>query len=242
MNALEVRKLHVAYGSLTAVRDMSLTVGHGEAVALVGANGAGKSSILSAISGIVRSSGEVFVRGVQTGDRNPRSMLAAGLAHVVEGHRVFPQISVRDHLRVACPGGRSRSFTERVDRVLTLLPDLREKLGRSGSELSGGQRQQLVIACGLMSNPTILLLDEPSLGLDPRNIDRVVTVIRELVSNGLSVVVAEQNLRYATAMTDRVYVVADGSAHGDYASDSPDLVTAAMSAYLGAGHAEPTAG
>jgi branched-chain amino acid transport system ATP-binding protein len=207
---LEVKDLDVSYGVVRALRDVSVGVGSGEAVALIGANGAGKSSLLRAISGLVRPvRGSVLVDGVNVTGAEPFRLARAGVAHVPEGRRVFTRMTVRENLLVGGHGRRG-DLSPDLDRVYSLFPRLKERAAQLAGTLSGGEQQMLAIGRALMSGPRLLLLDEPSLGLAPRLTQIVYQAIAELHRQGTSLLLVEQNARQALRLASRGYVLRAG--------------------------------
>jgi branched-chain amino acid transport system ATP-binding protein len=208
---LETRGLRVQYGEMAALKDVTLQIAPGESVALVGANGAGKSTLIKAITGLLRpKEGQLLFDGldVRTVPANRRARM--GIGYSPEGRRVFPGLSVRENLEVASFG--SRQETRRlIDEMYAIFPALKEKQTSLGWTLSGGQQQMLAICRALMSQPRLLLLDEPSLGLSPKLTDDVLFLIPEIAKAGTAVVLAEQNLTKALEVTDRAYVLRVGS-------------------------------
>jgi branched-chain amino acid transport system ATP-binding protein len=207
--ALEVRGLHAYYGDAHALQGVDLDVGAGEAVALLGRNGAGKSTTISAIVGFLRPrGGRVLVHGRDLTGAPPHQVARAGVALVPQGRRVFGDLTVRENLTLAArgtPGGWD------LDRVLELFPALRRRLANMGDELSGGEQQMLAIGRALMRDPAVLLLDEPSEGLAPKLVDEVREALLRLRASGLSLLLVEQNLALATAVGQRTYVMNKGT-------------------------------
>ena len=234
MRLLEVEGLEVSYGAVRALRGVDLYVDTGEIVGLVGANGAGKSTLLRAISGLVKARrGSVKLAGTELGRAATTRIVAAGIAHVPEGRRVWPDMSVTENLRLGgvIVGGDSEA--ERLERVLMLFPELRDRLKQKAGTLSGGEQQMLAIGRGLMSRPKLLMLDEPSLGLAPVVVQRLKELFATLKQDGLTILLSEQNARLALGATDRAYVLAEGRI---LTSGTPhDLLENAdlISAYLG---------
>jgi len=180
---LQVSGLTAGYGKIVVLRDISLAIGAGEAVALLGPNGAGKTTLLRALSGLLPRSGQVRFAGRDM-PANPRETVAAGMAHVVEGHRVFTQLSVHDNLLLAGYGLMSDVRARQVEAALSFFPEIAEKRNDRAVTLSGGQQQMLAVAQGLVGRPRLLMLDEPSAGLSPVLVDRVLAAVAQLRASG----------------------------------------------------------
>jgi branched-chain amino acid transport system ATP-binding protein len=209
---LDVAELRVEYGPIKAVRGVDLRVEQGEIVVLLGANGAGKSSLLNALAGLVPvAGGRVLFEGEDVAALPAERIVRRGIALVPEGRRVFPRLSVAGNLRLGGASRRNRAEVEATrERLLELFPVLRERLAQEAGTLSGGQQQMLAIARGLMSSPRLLLLDEPSLGLAPIVVRQIFRLLRELREQGTTLLVVEQNVHQALAIADRAYVMANG--------------------------------
>ena len=191
MRLLEVEGLEVSYGAVRALRGVDLYVDTGEIVGLVGANGAGKSTLLRAISGLVKARrGSVKLAGTELGRAATTRIVAAGIAHVPEGRRVWPDMSVTENLRLGGVIVGGDSETERLERVLMLFPELRDRLKQKAGTLSGGEQQMLAIGRGLMSRPKLLMLDEPSLGLAPVVVQRLKELFATLKRDGLTILLS----------------------------------------------------
>jgi branched-chain amino acid transport system ATP-binding protein len=209
---LEVRKLGVRHGAVAAVRGLSLEARRGEIVGLIGPNGAGKSTTLHAIMGLVPAhAGEIRLRGVSTLGRAPEIVARSGVALVPEGRRIFAGMTVEENLRLGLAGRRSRAgIAEDVEAVYELFPVVRDFRRRQAGALSGGQQQQLAIARALVSQPDVLLLDEPSLGLAPGLVDVVFEALGAIRERGLTVLLVEQRAQRTVALADRTYLIANG--------------------------------
>jgi branched-chain amino acid transport system ATP-binding protein len=209
---LSVEALKIRYGEVEAVRRVDLAVDSGEIIALVGANGAGKSSTLGAIAGLVpAASGRVVFDGVDITGLAPEAIARKGVALVPEGRRIFASLTVADNLRLGGAVHLSAvEATAREEEMLELFPILRRYHRVKGGNLSGGEQQMLAIARALMSKPRMVLLDEPSLGLAPQLIDTVFDLIAELRRNGLTILLVEQNVALALEIADRAIVLANG--------------------------------
>lgn len=210
---LSVQGMDVAYGSVTAVRGLSLHVAPGEIVALLGPNGAGKTSTLRGLTGLVRpTAGQVRVDGARIDRGGPEGAVRAGLAHVPEGRRVFPEMSVEDNLRMGGWAVRRKPavLAERLDLVFSLFPRTAERRGQAAGSLSGGEQQMVAVGRALMSGPRVLLVDELSLGLSPLVVDELLERLVGLNREGLSIVLIEQFVHRALDVADRVYVLKKG--------------------------------
>lgn len=238
---LTVEGVRVSYGRIEAVRGVDLYVGTGEFVGVIGSNGAGKSSLMRAISGVLKpASGRVTFEGAEATGLKSHQMVSRGLAMVPEGRMVFADQTVRDNLML---GGFSRMKADRAgvaqdqERILELFPRLRERLDQEAGTLSGGEQQMLAIARGLLSRPRLLVIDELSLGLAPLILDMLFPVLATLNKEGLSILLVEQMASYALAVTDRTYVMENGRVL--FEGRSADLAQdpRVLDAYLGRRHA-----
>ena len=209
MSLLELRDVEVSYGSVRATHGISLTVDEGETLALVGSNGAGKSSTLKAIMGMAFvSSGHVRLNGVEVGRLRPSQVVRHGVAYSPEGRRVFPLLSVLDNLRTGAFTLPRARFAARLAQMYSYFPVLQERRWQLAGSLSGGEQQMLAIARALMSCPRLFLLDEPSLGLAPVIVQRIGQLIIEIQkSEGLAVILAEQNALWAMGLAQRTAVI-----------------------------------
>ena len=230
---LEVRGLTAGYGKIGVLSGLDLTIRSGEVVALLGPNGAGKSTLLRAISGLLPKTGTVRFAGQDLSKAGPRDAVRAGLVHVVEGHRVFTQLTVLDNLLLAGYGMGGRERTKQVDAALEYFPEIAAKRHDRAVTLSGGQQQMLAVAQGLVQRPKLLMLDEPSAGLSPVLVDRVLAVASKLRDNGTAVLLVEQLIEKAIAIADRVYALARGSIVLEAAGNEPGLPKRLEAAYFG---------
>ncbi len=209
---LEVERLTVAYGGILAVDEVSLEVRPGEIVSIIGANGAGKTSILNAISGICSPvSGKILFEGESIGGQPAHDIVAKGIVQVPEGRKIFGTLSVKENLRVAAHQKDRFVLRHREHaNIRNMFPSLTDKLEQLGASLSGGEAQMLALARGLESKPRMLLLDEPSLGLSPKLTEEVFELIRRLHAQGLTMLLVEQNVRQTLALADRAYILESG--------------------------------
>jgi branched-chain amino acid transport system ATP-binding protein len=209
--SLSVAGLTAAYGQAQVLFDVSLEIAAGEAVALLGRNGAGKSTTLRAILGLIpRSNGRVVFEGEDISKLRPYEIVRRGLGYVPEDRRIFSDLTVEENLQVGRQPPRFKAPTWTQERLFAIFPNLRELRRRAGARISGGEQQMLTIARTLMGNPSLLLLDEPSEGLAPRIVEQMIEAIHEMKREGLSLFVSEQNLAFARLVADRVYVIEKG--------------------------------
>jgi len=209
---LTLSAVSARYGSVPAISDVSITVGEGEAVGLLGANGAGKSTTLRAISGLIRlSSGTVTFCGRDLAALPPHKIAALGIAHVPEGRQVFPELTVKENLEVASYIPSAKAERNRtLDFVFTIFPALAERRNQLAGTMSGGEQQMLAVGRGLMLRPSLLMLDEPSLGLAPVMTDATFAKIAEVHAMGTAILLVEQNVSRALSMVQRAYVLEGG--------------------------------
>ncbi len=209
---LAIDKLSFAYGDLQVLWDVDLRVNDGEIVTVVGANGAGKSTVLKNVSRLVKpSSGAIHLDGVDLSRLAPHQVVELGVVQVPEGRRIFPEMTVVENLRMGSFARRTRADRARnTERVFTLFPRLRERAGQLGGTMSGGEQQMLAIARGLMANPKVLLLDEPSLGLSPLLVKSIFEVIKEINRQGTTILLVEQNVYQSLRISHRGYVLETG--------------------------------
>jgi branched-chain amino acid transport system ATP-binding protein len=232
---LELRDVDVLYGRVQALRGVSLTVGEGEIVALIGSNGAGKTTTLRTISGLVRpSKGEVLLRGQPIHGMGAEAIARLGVGHAPEGRRLFSRMTVRENLDMGAYSRKDRAgIRDDFERVYALFPRVKERSSQLAGSLSGGEQQMVAIGRALMARPTVLLLDEPSLGLAPIVVDSVFEVIREINQGGTTVLLIEQNALLALNTARRGYVLETGEVATQGPSQellhSPDV----QRAYLG---------
>jgi branched-chain amino acid transport system ATP-binding protein len=236
MPLLELDQVSVSYGAVKAVREVSLYVEHGEVVTLIGANGAGKSTILRAVSGLARiASGSLSFAGTDIAKTRPDAIVRAGLAHCPEGRQVLSRQSIEDNLLLGAYVRKDKEGIARdLDKSYTMFPRLRERRRQPAGTLSGGEQQMLAIARALMSSPRMLLLDEPSLGLAPLVVEEIFAILDTLSAQGMTILLVEQNARLALAHSHRGYVLESGqiAATGEARALLDD--DRVLAAYLGA--------
>ena len=208
---LEVRDLHVAYGKAEVVHGISMDVRAGEFVVMLGRNGAGKSTLLHAISGLVpKRAGSIRFEGRDLTSASPRDIVKAGIVQVLEGHRVFHTLSVEDNLLIGTYAISPHGDRSKLERIYTLFPEMAERRSQMASRLSGGQQQILAVAQGVIGEPRLLILDEPSAGLAPIVIDRILAVASELCRSGLAILLVEQLVEKALRHAHYGYLVETG--------------------------------
>ena len=209
---LEVKKANLAYGQMQVLKEVSLQVRDREIVSLIGANSAGKSSMLNAISGLVPlAGGEILFEGKPIHSLPSHEIIEMGIIQVPEGRRIFPYMSVRENLLMGCYSRRSRPKSgETLQRVFELFPRLAERSSQLGESMSGGEQQMLAIGRGLMAGPKILMLDEPSLGLAPIIVDMIFKVLQEVNRQGVTILLVEQNVKESLDISSRGYVLENG--------------------------------
>ncbi len=211
---LEVRGLKVRYGVIEALHGVDLAVARGEIVTVIGANGAGKTTLLKTISGLVPATeGAIVYDGAcELTSLKPHQVVARGISHVPEGRRIFQNLTVRENLSLGAYLRRDHQAIERqLGEIFSLFPRLKERLAQNAGTLSGGEQQMLAMARALMAAPTLLLLDEPSLGLAPKLVRSIFEIIRVIRSRGTTLLLVEQNARMALEAADRAYVLETGS-------------------------------
>ena len=212
MALLELRDVHAYYGNIHALKGISITVDEGEIVTLIGANGAGKSTTLKTISGLLRPrSGEVLLGGTRIDGLRADQVVSLGITQSPEGRRVFPRMSVRENLEMgAFQRRKGPDLDADFERVLGLFPRLRERIDQAGGTLSGGEQQMLAIARALMARPRLILLDEPSMGLAPILVEQIFDIVRDINAQGTTVLLVEQNALMALGLASRGYILQTG--------------------------------
>ena len=211
MSMLKIDDIHVYYGAIHAIKGVSFEVNEGEIVALIGANGAGKSTILKTVSGLMHPrTGTITFCGQNITHTEAYKLLRTGLAHVPEGRRIFLQMSVQENLEMGAYINKSVS-QEDLEMVFNYFPRLKERRKQVAGTLSGGEQQMLAMSRALMSHPKLMMLDEPSMGLAPILVDQIFDIIKELHKAGTTILLVEQNARKALQIADRAYVLETGS-------------------------------
>ena len=209
---LEIKDLNVFYGAIHALKGISLTVGEGELVSLIGANGAGKTTTLHTISGLLTAaSGSVTLDGTDLQKVAPNKIISMGLAHVPEGRHVFARMTVEENLRMGAYIIKDqKKISENLENVYSHFPRLKERSRQLAGTLSGGEQQMLATGRALMTDPKIVLMDEPSMGLSPLLVKEIFSIIQELHESGITILLVEQNAKMALAVSDRAYVLETG--------------------------------
>ena len=233
---LEVKNLSVSYGATEAVKDISFTVNDGEIVSLIGANGAGKTTTLHTITGLVPAkSGSVMYNGVDLLKTHNNKIVTLGMAHIPEGRHVFTRMSVEENLEMGAFSLKDQSDLKKdLDMVYGLFPRLKERRNQKAGTLSGGEQQMLAMGRALMSHPKTILMDEPSMGLSPKLVKEIFSIIRKLHEQGITILLVEQNAKMALSIADRAYVLETGRITME--GDAKELLNneQVRKAYLGA--------
>jgi len=209
---LELKNIHARYGAITALRGIAISVSQGELVALLGVNGAGKSTTLGSIAGVLRPwQGDILFEGRSILGKSPEQIARLGISLVPEGRDIFPSLTVEENLRLgAFTRSEKTEYSRNLGEVFELFPVLKERLQQPGGTLSGGEQQQLAIARALMSKPRLLMLDEPSLGLAPALVDQIFELIARLHQRDVTILLVEQNVNRTLEIVDRAYLMNTG--------------------------------
>ena len=233
MAMLEVKNLEVYYGVIQAIKGISFEVNEGEVIALIGANGAGKSSTLNTISGLLRSrTGSIEFMGEDFGKVPPHQIVSRGLALVPEGRRIFLQMTVQENLEMGAYVRKS-GIREKMEKVYAYFPRLKERYKQVAGTLSGGEQQMLAMGRALMSDPKVIMLDEPSMGLAPILVEEIFTIIQHLHESGTTILLVEQNAQAALSVADRGYVLETGKIVASGTGAELLVSPAIKKAYLG---------
>ena len=235
MALLELRDVHTYYGNIHALKGLNLTVEPGEIVTLIGANGAGKSTTLKTISGLLRPrQGEIWFDGDRLDGVSAHEIVARGISQAPEGRRIFPRMSVRENLEMgAFQRSKGAEMDADFERVYALFPRLKERLGQNGGTLSGGEQQMLAIGRALMARPKLLLLDEPSMGLAPILVEQIFDIIKDINAAGTTVLLVEQNALMALGIAGRGYILQTGEIVLQDRADRLIVNPEVQKAYLG---------
>ncbi len=211
---LKIENLVVNYGYISALRNVSLEVNKGEIITLIGSNGAGKTTTLTAVSNLKKKeSGKILFKGEDITNMAPHKIVKMGMCHVPEGRRIFQALSVKENLMAGTfgnPSLKKAKINDLFEEVYTLFPRLKERMNQDGGTLSGGEQQMLAIARGMMMDPDIIMLDEPSLGLAPIIVEEIFELILKIRNNGKTILLIEQNASMALSIADRGYVMENG--------------------------------
>ena len=231
---LKVQDLHVYYGAIHAVKGVSLEVADGEIVTLIGANGAGKSTVLNTISGLLKpKSGTIEFMGEMIGSMPPNKVVQHGLVQCPEGRRIFARMTVEENLQMGAYTRPSSELAQNLEKVYELFPRLKERQKQVGGTLSGGEQQMLAMGRAMMSQPKLLMLDEPSMGLAPILVDQIFSIIRELHQSGTTILLVEQNAEMALQVADHAYVLESGKIALSGTGEELAATDAIKKAYLG---------
>ena len=211
MSIITVNNLSAGYGFVNVLRDISLDISQGEIVAVLGSNGVGKTTLNNTLSGLIKpKAGDVLFEGTSIAGASPEDIVDRGLIHVPEGRKLFPNLSVRDNLELGSYRRGKSDRTSNLEEVLDVFPKLRDRINQIAGTLSGGEQQMVAIGRGLMSNPEVLILDEPSLGLSPLLVEQMFDLIKRINEKGLTILLVEQNVIQSLAIADRAYVIEEG--------------------------------
>jgi branched-chain amino acid transport system ATP-binding protein len=235
MALLELEDVHTYYGNIQALKGISLEVEEGEIVTLIGSNGAGKSTTLRSISGLTPPRvGSIRFKGKDIGETAPQEIVRLGISQSPEGRKIFPRMSVRENLDLGAYLRRDEDVQTDLDRVFELFPRLKEREKQKAGTMSGGEQQMLAMGRALMARPTVLLLDEPSMGLAPVLVERIYETVEEINKQGTTILLVEQNANFALGVSNRAYVLEVGtitlSDDSDKLRENPEV----QRAYLGA--------
>ena len=234
MSLLSIKDLHVFYGQTEAIHGVSMDIEEGSITAIIGSNGAGKTTILNAVSGIINRTGEIIYNDKPIASKSSR-VVKSGIVQVPEGRKIFAGLTVEENLRIGAFSQKaSKNFSKLLDEQYELFPRLRERKKQDAGTLSGGEQQMLAICRGLMANPKLLLLDEPSLGLAPVIVNEVFKLIQDIRSKGVTIMLVEQNAMKSLKISDYAYVIENGNIVKEGSGSAMLNDQEVASAYLGA--------
>ena len=212
MSLIKVENLAAGYGLVEVLRNISLEIKQGEVVAVLGSNGVGKTTLNNCLSGLIKpNNGKIFFEDEVISNKSPEEIVDMGLIHVPEGRKLFPNLTVKDNLELGSYRRGKSNRSSNLENVLDIFPKLSERISQTAGTLSGGEQQMVAIGRGLMGDPRLLLLDEPSLGLSPLLVEQMFELIKKISDNGLTVLIVEQNVTQSLSIADRAYVIEEGS-------------------------------
>jgi len=212
MSLIKVENLAAGYGLVEVLRNISLEINQGEVVAVLGSNGVGKTTLNNCLSGLIKpNNGKISFEDEVISNKSPEEIVDMGLIHVPEGRKLFPNLTVKDNLELGSYRRGKSNRASNLENVLDIFPKLSERISQTAGTLSGGEQQMVAIGRGLMGDPRLLLLDEPSLGLSPLLVEQMFELIKKISDNGLTVLLVEQNVTQSLSIADRAYVIEEGS-------------------------------
>ncbi len=212
MSLIKVENLAAGYGLVEVLRNISLEINQGEVVAVLGSNGVGKTTLNNCLSGLIKpNNGKISFEDDVISNKSPEEIVDMGLIHVPEGRKLFPNLTVKDNLELGSYRRGKSNRASNLENVLDIFPKLSERISQTAGTLSGGEQQMVAIGRGLMGDPRLLLLDEPSLGLSPLLVEQMFELIKKISDNGLTVLLVEQNVTQSLSIADRAYVIEEGS-------------------------------
>ena len=212
MSLIKVENLAAGYGLVEVLRNISLEINQGEVVAVLGSNGVGKTTLNNCLSGLIKPNhGKIFFQDEVISNKSPEEIVDMGLIHVPEGRKLFPNLTVKDNLELGSYRRGKSNRSSNLENVLDIFPKLSERISQTAGTLSGGEQQMVAIGRGLMGDPRLLLLDEPSLGLSPLLVEQMFELIKKISDNGLTVLLVEQNVTQSLSIADRAYLIEEGS-------------------------------
>ena len=212
MSLIKVENLAAGYGLVEVLRNISLEINQGEVVAVLGSNGVGKTTLNNCLSGLIKPNhGKIFFQDEVISNKSPEEIVDMGLIHVPEGRKLFPNLTVKDNLELGSYRRGKSNRSSNLENVLNIFPKLSERISQTAGTLSGGEQQMVAIGRGLMGDPRLLLLDEPSLGLSPLLVEQMFDLIKKISDNGLTVLLVEQKVTQSLSIADRAYVIEEGA-------------------------------